>query len=108
MQFTTPKEENYFGEKKYSLPIHISVHIPPHPPLLTGLPFFFYRYLINSVKMGRGYFHTLHKETLERKNALMLEEQKEKRRLRTEFQPPRYQPPLSSSEEDSSDEEITE
>ncbi|KAL8180479.1 UNVERIFIED_CONTAM: hypothetical protein K2H54_025572 [Gekko kuhli] len=46
----------------------------------------------------------LHRETLERKNMLMLEQQKEEQRRKTEFQPPKY---LSSSEEDTSDEDIT-
>ncbi|XP_067406390.1 coiled-coil domain-containing protein 60 isoform X4 [Emydura macquarii macquarii] len=60
------------------------------------------RHLINSVKQGRGYFHTLQKETLERKNALKSALQKEKARWRTEWQPPRY-----SSDEEDSDEELT-
>ncbi|XP_060119710.1 coiled-coil domain-containing protein 60-like isoform X1 [Heteronotia binoei] len=64
------------------------------------------RHLINSVKMGRGYFHMIHRETLERKNMFMLEQEKEDQRRRTEFQPPKY-PGSSSSEEDISDEEIT-
>ncbi|XP_015280781.1 PREDICTED: coiled-coil domain-containing protein 60 [Gekko japonicus] len=62
------------------------------------------RHLINSVKMGRGYFHMLHGETLERKNMLMLEQQREEQRRKTEFQPPKYP---SSSDEDTSDEDIT-
>nr|XP_020667281.1 coiled-coil domain-containing protein 60 [Pogona vitticeps] len=64
------------------------------------------RQLIHSVKIGRGYFHTLRKETMERKNALELEQQKEEERWKTEFQPPIY--PSSSSDEDTSDEELTE
>ncbi|XP_061458606.1 coiled-coil domain-containing protein 60 isoform X2 [Rhineura floridana] len=65
------------------------------------------RCLINSVKIGRGYFHTLHRETLERKNALMLEERKEEERWKTEFQPPRYPSSSSSDEGSSDDEELT-
>ncbi|XP_063172036.1 coiled-coil domain-containing protein 60 [Candoia aspera] len=60
------------------------------------------RHLIHSVKIGRGYFHSLHRESIERKNALKLEERREEERRRTEFQPPRY--PSSSSEENSEDE----
>ncbi|KAM6422780.1 coiled-coil domain-containing protein 60 [Liasis olivaceus] len=60
------------------------------------------RHLIHSVKIGRGYFHSLRRETIERRNALKLEERREEERMRTEFQPPRY--PSSSSEEDSEDE----
>ncbi|XP_074828886.1 coiled-coil domain-containing protein 60 isoform X3 [Natator depressus] len=61
------------------------------------------RHLISSVKQGRGYFHTLQKETLERKNALKLAQQKQKEKWRTEWQPPR-----DSSDEEDSDEELTE
>ncbi|XP_042297428.1 coiled-coil domain-containing protein 60 isoform X2 [Sceloporus undulatus] len=64
------------------------------------------RHLINSVKMGRGYFHTLRREATERKNAILLEQQKEEERLKTEFQPPSY-PSSSSSDESASDEEPT-
>ncbi|XP_060125712.1 coiled-coil domain-containing protein 60 isoform X1 [Zootoca vivipara] len=64
------------------------------------------RYLINSVKIGRGYFHMLRRETLERQEALRLEEWKEEERLRTDCQPPQY-PSSSSSDEDSGDEELT-
>ncbi|XP_054852679.1 coiled-coil domain-containing protein 60 [Eublepharis macularius] len=64
------------------------------------------RHLINAVKMGRGYFHMLHRETGERKNMLMLEQQKEEQRRKTEFRPPKC-PSSSSSEEDTSDDEIT-
>ncbi|XP_074828885.1 coiled-coil domain-containing protein 60 isoform X2 [Natator depressus] len=60
------------------------------------------RHLISSVKQGRGYFHTLQKETLERKNALKLAQQKQKEKWRTEWQPPR-----DSSDEEDSDEELT-
>ncbi|CAM4671624.1 unnamed protein product [Caretta caretta] len=60
------------------------------------------RHLISSVKQGRGYFHTLQKETLERKNALKLARQKQKEKWRTEWQPPR-----DSSDEEDSDEELT-
>uniref|UniRef100_A0A8D2JF57 Coiled-coil domain containing 60 n=1 Tax=Varanus komodoensis TaxID=61221 RepID=A0A8D2JF57_VARKO len=65
------------------------------------------RYLINSVKIGRGYFHTLKRETAEWKTAQKKERQKEEERWKAEFQPPRY-PSSSSSDEGSSDEEITE
>ncbi|XP_062999849.1 coiled-coil domain-containing protein 60 [Elgaria multicarinata webbii] len=64
------------------------------------------RCLINSVKIGRGYFHTLHRETAERKMAHKLEEQKEEERWKTEFRAPKA-PLSSSSDEGSSDEEIT-
>ncbi|KAF7238467.1 Coiled-coil domain-containing protein 60 [Varanus komodoensis] len=64
------------------------------------------RYLINSVKIGRGYFHTLKRETAEWKTAQKKERQKEEERWKAEFQPPRY-PSSSSSDEGSSDEEIT-
>uniref|UniRef100_A0A670KKH3 Coiled-coil domain containing 60 n=1 Tax=Podarcis muralis TaxID=64176 RepID=A0A670KKH3_PODMU len=64
-------------------------------------------YLINSVKIGRGYFHMLRRETLERQEATRLEEWKEQERRRTDCQPPKY-PSSSSSEEDSGDEELTE
>ncbi|XP_008170273.2 coiled-coil domain-containing protein 60 isoform X2 [Chrysemys picta bellii] len=60
------------------------------------------RHLISSVKQGRGYFHTLQKETLERKNALKSARQKQKEKWRTEWQPPR-----DSSDEEDSDEELT-
>nr|XP_056715720.1 coiled-coil domain-containing protein 60 [Euleptes europaea] len=63
------------------------------------------RHLIHSVKMGRGYFHMLHRETLERKNMLMLEQQKEDERRKTEFRAPKNLS-SSSSEEDTSDEEV--
>ncbi|KAH0625451.1 hypothetical protein JD844_014980 [Phrynosoma platyrhinos] len=62
------------------------------------------RRLINSVKMGRGYFHTLRREATERKNAILMEQEEKEKRLKTEFQPPRY-PSSSSSDESSSDEE---
>ncbi|KAJ7309598.1 hypothetical protein JRQ81_007651 [Phrynocephalus forsythii] len=65
------------------------------------------RQLIQSVKIGRGYFHNLRKETMERKHRLELELQKEEERWKTEFQPPIY-PSSSSSDEDTSDEELTE
>uniref|UniRef100_A0A8C3XVB1 Coiled-coil domain containing 60 n=1 Tax=Chelydra serpentina TaxID=8475 RepID=A0A8C3XVB1_CHESE len=42
--------------------------------LNSGIPSFIGRHLISSVKQGRGYFHTLQKETLERKNALKSED----------------------------------
>ncbi|KAM9118351.1 coiled-coil domain-containing protein 60 [Pangshura tecta] len=60
------------------------------------------RHLISSVKQGRGYFHTLQKEALERKNALKSAQQKQKEKWRTEWQPPR-----DSSDEEDSDEELT-
>ncbi|XP_053862907.1 coiled-coil domain-containing protein 60 isoform X2 [Malaclemys terrapin pileata] len=60
------------------------------------------RHLISSVKQGRGYFHTLQKETLERKNALKSARQKQKEKWRTEWQPPR-----DSSDEEDTDEELT-
>ncbi|XP_050780093.1 coiled-coil domain-containing protein 60 isoform X2 [Gopherus flavomarginatus] len=60
------------------------------------------RHLISSVKQGRGYFHTLQKETLERKSALKSAQQKQKEKWRTEWQPPR-----DSSDEEDSDEELT-
>nr|XP_006129141.2 coiled-coil domain-containing protein 60 [Pelodiscus sinensis] len=60
------------------------------------------RHLINSVKQGRGYFHTLQKETLERKNALKSARQKQMAKWRTEWQPPR-----DSSDEEESEEELT-
>lgn len=65
------------------------------------------RHLINTVKTGCGYFHTIRKETMEKKNALKLEQQKAEDRLNTEFQAPIY-PSSSSSDEDTADEEITE
>ncbi|XP_074868814.1 coiled-coil domain-containing protein 60 isoform X2 [Carettochelys insculpta] len=60
------------------------------------------RHLINSVKQGRGYFRMLQKETLERKNALKSAQQKQKAKWRTEWQPPR-----DSSDEEDSEEELT-
>uniref|UniRef100_A0A8C8VQU0 Coiled-coil domain containing 60 n=1 Tax=Pelusios castaneus TaxID=367368 RepID=A0A8C8VQU0_9SAUR len=60
------------------------------------------RHLIGSVKQGHGYFHTLQKETLERKNALKLAQEEQKARWQTEWQPPRY-----SSDEEDSDEDLT-
>ncbi|XP_034263550.1 coiled-coil domain-containing protein 60 [Pantherophis guttatus] len=60
------------------------------------------RHLINSVKIGRGYFHSLRQESIKRRNVSSLEERREEQRRRTEFQPPRY--PSSSSEEDSESE----
>ncbi|XP_058014632.1 coiled-coil domain-containing protein 60 isoform X1 [Ahaetulla prasina] len=60
------------------------------------------RHLINSVKIGRGYFHSLRRESIKRRNVSSLEERKEQQRRRTEFQPPRYS--SSSSEEDSESE----
>uniref|UniRef100_A0A674IJM5 Coiled-coil domain containing 60 n=1 Tax=Terrapene triunguis TaxID=2587831 RepID=A0A674IJM5_9SAUR len=68
--------------------------------LNSGIPSFIGRHLISSVKQGRGYFHTLQKETLERKNALKSARQKQKEKWRTEWQPPR-----DSSDEEDSDEE---
>ncbi|XP_077164495.1 coiled-coil domain-containing protein 60 [Paroedura picta] len=65
------------------------------------------RHLINSVKIGRGYFHMLHRETEERKNMLMLEQQKEDQRRKTEFRPPKYPGSSSDDDDDTSDEEIT-
>ncbi|XP_053135161.1 coiled-coil domain-containing protein 60 isoform X2 [Hemicordylus capensis] len=64
------------------------------------------RHLIHSVKIGRGYFHMLQRETLEREHALRLEQWKEEQREKTEFQPPTY-PSSSSSDEDSSDEDLS-
>uniref|UniRef100_A0A7M4EFJ8 Coiled-coil domain containing 60 n=1 Tax=Crocodylus porosus TaxID=8502 RepID=A0A7M4EFJ8_CROPO len=58
------------------------------------------RHLINSVKQGRGYFYLLHKESLERKNALKAAQEEQQARWATECQPPRY-----SSDEEHSDEE---
>lgn len=57
--------------------------------------------------MGRGYFHMIRREALERKNMSLLDQQKEEQRRKSEFRPPKY-PASSSSEEDTSDEEITE
>ncbi|KAJ6659122.1 hypothetical protein lerEdw1_019425 [Lerista edwardsae] len=66
------------------------------------------RHLINTVKTGCGYFYTLRKEAQERKIALKLEQQKTEAGLKTEFQPPVYPSSSSSSEGETSDEEITE
>uniref|UniRef100_A0A8C5RB42 Coiled-coil domain-containing protein 60 n=1 Tax=Laticauda laticaudata TaxID=8630 RepID=A0A8C5RB42_LATLA len=60
------------------------------------------RHLINSVKIGRGYFHSLRRESIKRRNVSSLEQRKEAEKKRTEFQPPRYS--SSSSEEDSESE----
>ncbi|XP_032637979.1 coiled-coil domain-containing protein 60 isoform X2 [Chelonoidis abingdonii] len=60
------------------------------------------RHLISSVKQGRGYFHTLQKETLERKSALKSAQQKQQEKWRTEWQPAR-----DSSDEEDSEEELT-
>uniref|UniRef100_A0A8C4YNR5 Coiled-coil domain containing 60 n=1 Tax=Gopherus evgoodei TaxID=1825980 RepID=A0A8C4YNR5_9SAUR len=68
----------------------------------SGISSFIGRHLISSVKQGRGYFHTLQKETLERKSALKSAQQKQKEKWRTEWQPPR-----DSSDEEDSDEELT-
>lgn len=78
------------------------------PPLVSVSSLvIFNRHLINSVKMGRGYFHMIRREALERKNMSLLDQQKEEQRRKSEFRPPKY-PASSSSEEDTSDEEITE
>ncbi|KYO31724.1 coiled-coil domain-containing protein 60 isoform X2 [Alligator mississippiensis] len=58
------------------------------------------RHLINSVKQGRGYFYLLHKESLERKNALKAAQEEQQARWATECQPPGC-----SSDEEHSDEE---
>ncbi|KAM8797533.1 coiled-coil domain-containing protein 60 [Eudromia elegans] len=50
---------------------------------------------ITAVKQGRGYFHMLHQESLERKNALRAAQQAQDMRWRTTCQAPRY----SSDEE---------
>uniref|UniRef100_A0A8C0JAD4 Coiled-coil domain containing 60 n=1 Tax=Chelonoidis abingdonii TaxID=106734 RepID=A0A8C0JAD4_CHEAB len=68
--------------------------------LNSGIPSFIGRHLISSVKQGRGYFHTLQKETLERKSALKSAQQKQQEKWRTEWQPARD----SSDEEDSEEE----
>ncbi|XP_062446371.1 coiled-coil domain-containing protein 60 [Rhea pennata] len=56
---------------------------------------------ITAVKQGRGYFHILHQESLERKNAWRAAQQAQDVRWRTICQPPRY-----SSDEEESEEEI--
>ncbi|NWI12085.1 CCD60 protein, partial [Crypturellus soui] len=56
---------------------------------------------ITAVKQGRGYFHILHQESLERKKALRAEQQAQDMRWRTTCQPPRY-----SSDEESEEEMI--
>ncbi|NXD11138.1 CCD60 protein, partial [Nothocercus nigrocapillus] len=54
---------------------------------------------ITAVKQGRGYFHMLHQESLERKNALRAAQQAQDRRWRTTCQPPRYSSDEESEEE---------
>uniref|UniRef100_A0A670ZVU0 Coiled-coil domain containing 60 n=1 Tax=Pseudonaja textilis TaxID=8673 RepID=A0A670ZVU0_PSETE len=49
----------------------------------------FRRHLINSVKIGRGYFHSLRRESIKRRNVSSLEQRKEAEKRRMEFQPPR-------------------
>ncbi|NXG35007.1 CCD60 protein, partial [Dromaius novaehollandiae] len=56
---------------------------------------------ITAVKQGRGYFHILHQESLERKNAWRAAQQAQDMRWRTTCQPPGY-----SSDEEESEEEI--
>ncbi|NXA54712.1 CCD60 protein, partial [Nothocercus julius] len=54
---------------------------------------------ITAVKQGRGYFHMLHQESLERKNALRAAQQAQDMRWRTTCQPPRYSSDEESEEE---------
>uniref|UniRef100_A0A8C6YL13 Uncharacterized protein n=1 Tax=Naja naja TaxID=35670 RepID=A0A8C6YL13_NAJNA len=54
----------------------------------------FGRHLINSVKIGRGYFHSLRRESIKRRNVSSLEQRKEAEKRRTEFQPPHSAPSL--------------
>ncbi|KGL73470.1 Coiled-coil domain-containing protein 60, partial [Tinamus guttatus] len=54
---------------------------------------------ITAVKQGRGYFHMLHQESLERKKALRAEQQAQDMRWRTTCQPPRYSSDEESEEE---------
>ncbi|NXK05479.1 CCD60 protein, partial [Herpetotheres cachinnans] len=57
------------------------------------------RHHINSVKQGGEYFHTLHQESLERKNTLKAAQQAQGTRWRTEFQPPKYFSDAEESDE---------
>ncbi|KFV87788.1 Coiled-coil domain-containing protein 60, partial [Struthio camelus australis] len=59
------------------------------------------RHHITAVKQGRGYFHILHQESLERKSARRAAQQAQDMTRRTTYQPPRY-----SSDEEESEEEI--
>ncbi|NXN71540.1 CCD60 protein, partial [Himantopus himantopus] len=60
------------------------------------------RHHINSVRQGGEYFHILHQESLERKNALKVAQQAQDMRWRTELQPP----PKCFSDAEESEEEI--
>ncbi|KAK0681900.1 CCD60 protein, partial [Pygoscelis papua] len=58
------------------------------------------RHHINSVKQGGEYFHILHQESQERKNALKAAQWAQDTRWRTEFQPPKYSSDVEESEEE--------
>ncbi|KAF1542118.1 Coiled-coil domain-containing protein 60, partial [Eudyptula minor] len=58
------------------------------------------RHHINSVKQGGEYFHILHQESQERKNALKAAQWAQSTRWRTEFQPPKYSSDVEESEEE--------
>ncbi|NWX40126.1 CCD60 protein, partial [Steatornis caripensis] len=58
------------------------------------------RHLINSVKQGGEYFHILHQESLERKNALKADQQARVTRWRTELQPPKYSSDAEEAQEE--------
>ncbi|KAF1514971.1 Coiled-coil domain-containing protein 60, partial [Eudyptes sclateri] len=58
------------------------------------------RHHINSVKQGGEYFHILHQESQERKNALKAAQWVQGTRWRTEFQPPKYSSDVEESEEE--------
>ncbi|NXD84465.1 CCD60 protein, partial [Halcyon senegalensis] len=58
------------------------------------------RHHITSVKQGREFFHVLHQESLERKNALKASHQTQCTRWGMEFQPPKYSSDVQESEEE--------
>ncbi|KAM6241807.1 coiled-coil domain-containing protein 60 [Spheniscus humboldti] len=58
------------------------------------------RHHINSVKQGGEYFHILHQESQERKNALKAAQWAQGTRWRTEFQPLKYSSDVEESEEE--------
>ncbi|XP_076209490.1 coiled-coil domain-containing protein 60 [Aptenodytes patagonicus] len=58
------------------------------------------RHHINSVKQGGEYFHILHQESQERKNALKAAQWAQGTRWRTEFQPPKHSSDVEESEEE--------
>ncbi|XP_070619211.1 coiled-coil domain-containing protein 60 [Erythrolamprus reginae] len=97
-EFSKKSKPKALEPEKKLLPIrHIEKDLRTLPRDLAQM-----RHLINSVKIGRGYFHSLRQDSIKRRNASSLEERREEQRRRTEFQPPRYS--SSSSEEDSESE----